>query len=65
MKNGDDYFNLIHNTDSDKTNPTYMVKVMKCRVSVIRVKRGGGEVWITICIGIIVIVIHIIKMSKK
>jgi len=66
VKNGDDYSILIHNIgtgvyiDSNKTNwHTWLVKVMKCRVGVIRVKKGQGEEWITICIGIIVTVIHI------
>ena len=43
---------------------TWLVKVMICQVGNIRVKRGRGEVWITICIGIIVIIIYITKMSK-
>jgi len=38
---------------------------MKCWVGNIQVKRGRGEVWITICIGIIIIEIHNTKMSKK
>jgi len=44
---------------------TYLVKVMICQVGNIRVKRGRGKVWITKCIGIIVIIIHITKMSKQ
>jgi len=70
VKSSDDYSSLIQNIgtgayiDSDKTNPTYLVKVMICRVGNIRVKRGRGEVWITICIGIIMIIIHITKISK-
>ena len=43
---------------------TWLVKVMICRVGNIRVERGQGEIWITICIWIIVIIIHIIKMLK-
>jgi len=43
---------------------TLLVKVMKCQVSTIQIKRGQCEVWITIRIGIIVIIIHITKMSK-
>jgi len=43
---------------------TWFVKVMIYRVDNIRVKRSRYEVWITICIEIIIIVIYIIKMSK-
>jgi len=43
---------------------TWLVKVIKCRVGNIQ-KKGQGKVWITICFGIIVIVIHITKISKK
>jgi len=38
---------------------------MICQVGNIQVKRGRGEVWITICIGIIVIIIHITKKYQK
>ena len=44
---------------------TWLVKILKYRVGNIRVQRGRAEVWITICIEIIVIVIHITKMSNK
>ena len=71
VKSGDDYSSLVHNIgteaymDSDKTNPTYLVsKSCDMPVGNIRVKRDRDEVWITICIGIIVIIFHITKMSK-
>ena len=47
----DDYFSLVHNimtkayVDLDKTNPAYLVKVMKCRADVIRIKRRRGKIW--------------------
>ena len=50
VKSSDDYSSFIHNIkagayiDSDKTNPTYLVKVMICRVGNIRVKRGRGVI---------------------
>ena len=72
VKSGDDYSSLIHSirtgAEIDQVRPirhTLLVRVMKCRVGNIRVKRGQSEVWITICIGIIIIVIHNTKMSGK
>jgi len=56
---------LVHNIGtrayvySDKTNLAYLVKVMKCGVGVIRIKRDRGEIWITICIRKIITIIHI------
>ena len=51
VKSGDDHPNLIHNvgvgacTDSDKTNLVYLVvKIIKCRVGNIRIKRDRCEV---------------------
>jgi len=70
VKSGDDHPDLGYTTgvgaytDSDKTNSAWLVKVMKCRVGNIRIKRGRCKVWITICIEIIIIVIHITKMSN-
>jgi len=43
---------------------TWLVGVMKYRVGNIRVKKDRGEVWITIYVRIIIIIIHITKMSK-
>jgi len=43
---------------------TWMLKVMKHGVGNIRVKRDWSEVWITICIGMIVIVIRNTKCQK-
>ena len=72
MKSCDDCFSHVHNIEtgafiaSDKINLAYLVvTIIKCLVGNIRVKRGRGKVWITICIRIIVIIIHITKMSKK
>ena len=75
MKSADNYSSLIHSIgtrlyiDSDKTNLAYLVgllvKVMIYRVDNIRVKRGQGEVWIIICIEIIVIVIISKKCQKQ
>ena len=71
VKSGDDCFSLVHNIGTGYTlirirpiRHTWLVKVMKCRISNIRIKGGRCEVWITICIEIIVIVIHITKMLK-
>ena len=44
---------------------TWLVRVMKCQVGNIEIKRGRSEVWTTLCIEIIIIVIHNTKMSKK
>ena len=73
MKRGDDdCSSLIHNIETgayvDWDKPiwhTWLVKVMKCRVGDVRVKRDRGEVWIIICIKKIIIIIHIIKNVKK
>ena len=70
VKSGDDCSNLIYILGLGhiliRIRPiqhTWLVKVMICRVDNIRIKRDRGEVWITIFIGIIVIAIHITKMS--
>ena len=66
VKSGDDYSSPVYNIrtgtyiDSDRPiRHTWLVKVLICRVGNIRVKRGRCEEWITICIRIIIIVIHI------
>ena len=68
VKSGDDHSNLVHNKhvliQIKPIRHTWLVKIMKFWVDNIRIKRGQCEVWITICIGIIVIIIHITKMSK-
>jgi len=71
VKSGGDCSSLVHNIGNgafiDSIRPiryTWLIKVMICWVGDIQVKRGRGEVWITICIRIIVIIIHITKMSK-
>ena len=43
--------------DSDKSNPVYLVHIVKKLVGIIPVK--WGEIWITIKIGKIIVISHI------
>ena len=69
VKSGDDCSSLVHNIgtvtyiNSDKANrQTWLVRVIKYQVGNIQDKRCRDEVWITICIRIIII--HITNMLK-
>jgi len=69
VKSGDDCSSLVHNIgtgayiNSDKANRhTWLVRVIKYQVGNIQDKRCRDEVWITICIRIIII--HITNMLK-
>ena len=60
VKSDNDYSSLVHSIETGhiliRIRPiwhTWLVRVMKCRVDNIRVKRGRSEVWITIYLSLI------------